>query len=88
MEVTQQAERKSMNKSIAFASANHDVRTSLAAITGLIDLSLSSISPQVEMRTNLEQMNSCASNLLGMLKILLGYMYFDIALIYAFSANF
>lgn len=68
MEATQQAERKSMNKSIAFASASHDVRTSLAAIAGLIDLSLSSVSPQEEIRTNLEQMSSCASNLLGMLK--------------------
>lgn len=84
MEVTQQAERKSMNKSIAFASASHDVRTSLAAITGLIDLSLNSIS-ELEIHTNLEQMSSCASDLLGILKKLLGYMYFDIAFVYAFD---
>eukprot|EP00268_Persea_americana_P010401 TRINITY_DN1422_c1_g1_i1.p1 TRINITY_DN1422_c1_g1~~TRINITY_DN1422_c1_g1_i1.p1 ORF type:complete len:1080 (-),score=145.71 TRINITY_DN1422_c1_g1_i1:181-3420(-) len=71
MEATQQAERKSMNKSIAFASASHDVRTSLAAIAGLIDLSLSSVSPQEEIHTNLEQMSSCASNLLGILNSVL-----------------
>ncbi|XP_070048863.1 histidine kinase CKI1-like [Nicotiana tomentosiformis] len=39
MEATQQAERKSMNKSTAFALANHDVRASLAGLNGLIDLS-------------------------------------------------
>ncbi|KAJ8644733.1 hypothetical protein MRB53_006481 [Persea americana] len=50
MEATQQVERKSMNKSIAFASASHDVRTSLAAIVGLVDLSLNSASPQEEIR--------------------------------------
>ncbi|KAK3020583.1 hypothetical protein RJ639_046933 [Escallonia herrerae] len=38
MEVSQQAERKSMNKSIAFASASHDVRASLAGLTGLIEM--------------------------------------------------
>ncbi|XXG47966.1 hypothetical protein AAC387_Pa02g2522 [Persea americana] len=37
MEATQQVERKSMNKSIAFASASHDVRTSLAAIVGILN---------------------------------------------------
>lgn len=34
MEVTQQAERKSMNKSLAFASASHDMRAALHGITG------------------------------------------------------
>ncbi|CAL0320873.1 unnamed protein product [Lupinus luteus] len=37
MEATQQAERKNMNKSLAFASASHDVRTSLAGLTGLLN---------------------------------------------------
>ncbi|KAH0992173.1 hypothetical protein GBA52_003656 [Prunus armeniaca] len=39
MEATQQAERKSMRKSLAFASASHDVRAALAGITGLIEIS-------------------------------------------------
>ncbi|CAL0316488.1 unnamed protein product [Lupinus luteus] len=37
IEATQQAERKNMNKSLAFASASHDVRTSLAGLTGLLN---------------------------------------------------
>ncbi|PQQ02465.1 histidine kinase CKI1-like [Prunus yedoensis var. nudiflora] len=37
MEATQQAERKSMTKSLAFATASHDVHAALAGITGLIE---------------------------------------------------
>ncbi|KAL0357275.1 UNVERIFIED_CONTAM: Histidine kinase CKI1 [Sesamum calycinum] len=37
MESTQQAERKSMNKSLAFANASHDIRSSLAAISGILN---------------------------------------------------
>ncbi|KAL0435970.1 UNVERIFIED_CONTAM: Histidine kinase CKI1 [Sesamum radiatum] len=37
MEATQQSERKSMNKSLAFATASHDVRASLAGITGILN---------------------------------------------------
>uniref|UniRef100_A0ACD5XNF7 Uncharacterized protein n=1 Tax=Avena sativa TaxID=4498 RepID=A0ACD5XNF7_AVESA len=37
-EALQQAERKSMNKSNAFASASHDIRSSLAAVVGLIEV--------------------------------------------------
>ncbi|KAM7470023.1 hypothetical protein LguiA_008206 [Lonicera macranthoides] len=43
MESTHQAERKSMNKSLAFASASHDVRNSMTTITGLIELCHESI---------------------------------------------
>ena len=64
-EATQQAERKSMNKSLAFASASHDVRTSLAGITGLIELCHAEVHPQSEMEKNLNQMSVCASKLLG-----------------------
>ncbi|XP_077245114.1 histidine kinase CKI1-like [Tasmannia lanceolata] len=71
MEATQQAERKSMNKSIAFASASHDVRTALAAITGLIELCRYEVSPESELETNLVQMDTCASNLLGILNSIL-----------------
>lgn len=65
MESTQQAERKSMNKSIAFASASHDVRGSLAAITGLIDLSLEDAKPNSELAFNLTQISTCATDVLG-----------------------
>jgi hypothetical protein len=64
MESTQQAERKSMNKSLAFASASHDVRCSLAGITGLIELCFPEAPPTSELHTNLRQMDTCAKELL------------------------
>ncbi|XP_068644870.1 histidine kinase CKI1 [Aristolochia californica] len=70
-EATQQSERKSMNKSYAFASASHDVRTALAAIIGLIDLSRNRVPSDPEMEANLSQMNTCALNLLGILNTVL-----------------
>lgn len=68
MEATQQAERKSMNKSLAFASASHDVRASLAGLTGLIEMCFDEAAPGSELETNLRQMNTCAKDLLGKLK--------------------
>lgn len=65
MEATQQAERKSMNKSLAFANASHDIRAALAGITGLIELCHVEASPGSELETNLRQMNACANDLLG-----------------------
>lgn len=65
MDATQQAERKSMNKSLAFASASHDVRASLAGITGLIDISKDEVAPGSEVETNLMQMEGCVKDLLG-----------------------
>lgn len=65
-EATQQAEKKNMNKSTAFASASHDVRASLAGITGLIELSSELVAPGSELETNLKQMNGCTQDLLGM----------------------
>jgi len=64
-DAVQQAERKSMNKSLAFANASHDMRTSLAGITGLIELCRGDVSPQSELDANLVQMNTCATKLLG-----------------------
>ena len=64
-QATQQAERKSMNKSLAFANASHDVRTSLAGITGLIELSRGVVSEKSQMENNLDQMSVCASKLLS-----------------------
>ncbi|KAA8545238.1 hypothetical protein F0562_020022 [Nyssa sinensis] len=71
MESTQQAERKSMNKSLAFASASHDVRASLAAITGLIELCHEDATPDSELASNLVQMNTCTMDLLGILNSVL-----------------
>jgi signal transduction histidine kinase len=65
MEATQQAERKSMNKSLAFASASHDVRASLAGLTGLIELCYDEVALGSELHTNLRQMDTCAKDLLG-----------------------
>ncbi|KAG9453402.1 hypothetical protein H6P81_006306 [Aristolochia fimbriata] len=74
-EATQQSERKSMNKSYAFASASHDVRTALAAIIGLIDLSRNRVSSDSELEANLSQMNTCALNLLGKFVVLFPIFY-------------
>ncbi|MED6183995.1 hypothetical protein PIB30_043120 [Stylosanthes scabra] len=71
-EATEEAERKSKNKSIAFATACHDVRASLATLTGLIDLSSSQLVPSSsELNSYLKQMDSCTKDLLGMLNSIL-----------------
>ncbi|KAK8952629.1 Histidine kinase CKI1 [Platanthera guangdongensis] len=71
MEATEQAERKSMNKSIAFASASHDIRASLACITGLIKLCCVDVLPDSDVYRNLIQMDSCTAKLLGILNSVL-----------------
>ena len=65
LEKTKTAEMKSSHKSLVFANMSHDLRTPLAAILGLIDLCLSDGSVCSELETNLLQMKSCATNLLG-----------------------
>ncbi|XP_073060245.1 histidine kinase CKI1-like [Primulina eburnea] len=75
MEATRQAERKSMNKTLAFARASHDIRASLAGITGLIEMS-HNIVPKLdpsgpELHTNLLQMEACNKDLLGILNTIL-----------------
>lgn len=65
MEATRQAETKSMNKSLAIASASHDVRASLAGITGLIEISYDEVPPGSLAGTNLKQMDACIKDLLG-----------------------
>ncbi|KAJ0245540.1 Signal transduction response regulator [Hirschfeldia incana] len=67
MEATQQAERKSMNKSQAFARASHDIRGSLAGITGLIDICHESeeVRQGSELETRLKLVNGCTKDLLG-----------------------
>ncbi|CAA0805817.1 Histidine kinase CKI1 [Striga hermonthica] len=75
MEATQQSERKSMNKSLAFARASHDIRASLAGITGLIEICRDEITkkdtPLSGIFTNLRQMEACTRDLLGILNSIL-----------------
>ncbi|THG04019.1 histidine kinase CKI1-like [Camellia sinensis] len=71
MEATQQAERKSLNKILAFASASHDVRALLAGITGLIDMCHDDVTPESELEKNLMQMEDCTKDLLGILNSIL-----------------
>ncbi|XVF22098.1 hypothetical protein REPUB_Repub12eG0144600 [Reevesia pubescens] len=71
MEATQQAERKSMNKSLALAGISHDIRASLAGITGLIDLCLTDAAPRSDFEAYLKQMSNCAQDLLGLLNSIL-----------------
>ena len=67
MEATQQAERKSMNKSLAFASASHDIRGALAGITGLIEICRAEVRAGSELDTYLRQMDGCTKDLVGKL---------------------
>ena len=62
-----QAERKSMNKSNAFASASHDIRSALAAIAGLVDMSRPEAQalPAPGIVENLDQMGICTNKLFG-----------------------
>ncbi|CAH2070975.1 unnamed protein product, partial [Thlaspi arvense] len=70
-EATQQAERKSMNKSQVFARASHDIRGSLAGITGLIDLCREEVKPSSEIDTSLKQVNVWAKDLVALLNSVL-----------------
>ncbi|XP_048332298.2 histidine kinase CKI1 [Ziziphus jujuba] len=67
IEATRQAETKSMNKSLAIASASHDIRASLAGITGLIEICYDEVVPGSQVETNLKQMEACIKDLLGIL---------------------
>ncbi|KAE8657639.1 Detected protein of unknown function [Hibiscus syriacus] len=71
MEATQQAERKSMNKSLALVGASHDIRASLAGINGFIDLCLVNVFPRSDFESYLKQMSHCAQDLLGLLNSIL-----------------
>ncbi|CDP07743.1 unnamed protein product [Coffea canephora] len=71
LEATQQAERKSMNKSLAFARASHDVRASLAAIIGSIRLCSVKVAHGSDLQENLTQAETNAEDLLGMLNSIL-----------------
>ncbi|CAA2935229.1 histidine kinase CKI1 [Olea europaea subsp. europaea] len=70
-ESTEQAERKNVNKSLAFASASHNVRASLAGLTGLIEICNYQVVPGSELQTNLTLVEACAKDLLGILNSIL-----------------
>ncbi|KAI3993980.1 hypothetical protein MKX01_002993 [Papaver californicum] len=69
MEAAQQAERRSMNKSIAFASANHDICGALATIVGLIEFCLTEVSPGSNLDNNLSQMKKLLNSVLDASRI-------------------
>ncbi|GAV83606.1 Response_reg domain-containing protein/HisKA domain-containing protein/HATPase_c domain-containing protein [Cephalotus follicularis] len=71
MEATQQAERKCVNKSVAFASASHDIRAALAGITGLIEICYEEVAHRSDLETNLKQMEGCTKDLVGLLNSIL-----------------
>ncbi|KAK1680387.1 hypothetical protein QYE76_041235 [Lolium multiflorum] len=70
-EALQQAERKSMNKSNAFASASHDIRSSLAAVVGLIDVSRTEARANPNLTYYLDQMEIGTKKLFDILNTIL-----------------
>ena len=64
-ETLRQAERNSMNKSNAFASSSHDIRSALSAIAGLVDMSRSESQSLPGIMENLDQMGVCTNKLFG-----------------------
>uniref|UniRef100_A0A0E0PUB5 histidine kinase n=1 Tax=Oryza rufipogon TaxID=4529 RepID=A0A0E0PUB5_ORYRU len=68
-----QAERKSMNKSNAFASASHDIRSALAAVAGLVEVSRpeAAAATNPNITDNLNQMELCTNKLLDILNSIL-----------------
>lgn len=56
-EALQQVEHKIMNKSNAFARASHDIRSSFAAVSGLIELSRPEAHGNSNLIYNLNQMD-------------------------------
>ncbi|XP_047078866.1 probable histidine kinase 2 [Lolium rigidum] len=70
-EALQQAERKSMNKSNAFASAIHDIRSSLAAVAGLIVVSRTEARANPNLTYYLDQMEIGTNKLFDILNTIL-----------------
>ncbi|XP_051230405.1 probable histidine kinase 2 [Lolium perenne] len=70
-EALQQAERKSMNKSNAFASASHDIRSSLSVIAGLINVSRTEARANPNLTYYLDQMEIGTKKLFDILNTIL-----------------
>ena len=80
-EALRQAERKSMNKSNAFARASHDIRSSLAAIAGLVEVSRPEAQANPNLTYYLDQMDVGTKKLFGQYAINLKFsMHSSIAL--------
>ncbi|KAJ8440842.1 hypothetical protein Cgig2_000730 [Carnegiea gigantea] len=73
MEKTAQAERKTMKQSLAFASASHDIRGYIACIKSLIGLSFNHVHPSSPLASNLNNMTTCAQDLLGLVNSILDF---------------
>ncbi|XP_074323316.1 histidine kinase CKI1-like [Apium graveolens] len=71
MDATVQAERKGIKKSTNYANASHDVRASLAGITGLIEICLTQVARGSDLEGNIMHMKSCSDDLLGILNNIL-----------------
>lgn len=71
LECTQQAESKSMNKSMAFAKATHDIRNSLTAIADLLDLCHKDkdVGPTSELAGKITQIKTCTMDLIGQFRV-------------------
>ncbi|MCD7446493.1 hypothetical protein HAX54_007808 [Datura stramonium] len=69
VELTNQAEKKSITKSLAFAAASHDIRNGFGNITCKIDNCLDDASP--ELAQNLKLINDETMGLLGILNSVL-----------------
>ncbi|MFS8004165.1 putative histidine kinase [Helianthus anomalus] len=64
-EKTQQLERKSKNQSVAFETASHDIRASLAAISGSVEMSINENHQGSELATDLRIVQSSTKYLQG-----------------------
>ncbi|KAI3760007.1 hypothetical protein L1987_50395 [Smallanthus sonchifolius] len=70
-ETTQQLERKSKNQSVSFETASHDIRASLAAISGSIEISINENHQGSELATDLRIVESSTKYLQGLLNSIL-----------------
>ncbi|KAI3749178.1 hypothetical protein L2E82_19785 [Cichorium intybus] len=70
-EATQQAERKGKNQSLAFVTASHDIRASLAGIAGLLEMSINEVDGGSELEKNLRLVQTCSEDLYGILNAVL-----------------
>ncbi|XP_025813247.1 probable histidine kinase 2 [Panicum hallii] len=70
-EALRQAERKSMNKSNAFVSASHDIRSALSAIAGLVEMTRPEAQALPGIMENLDQMAVCTNKLFDILNSIL-----------------
>lgn len=59
MEATRQAERKSLNKSLAIASVSRDVRASLLEITDLLEKCYDGVAPRSKLFKDLKYIHAC-----------------------------